>query len=189
MTMSVQRVERRTALSAHPAAPPRGIGAIAVRLTVTPEVLTLECRLEARPAALRLPAAATPARRDGLWQHSCCELFVAPAAGSAYREFNFAPSGEWAAYAFTAPRADMAPLALRRAPQIATTLDTDAVTVRVEIDRADLAAAGAAGPLRFGIAAVVEDAAGGLSYWALAHPGPRPDFHDPAGFTLALPGG
>jgi len=42
-------------------------------------------------------------------------------------------------------------------------------------------------PLRLGLAAVVEDTRGVLSYWALRHADGPPDFHDPAGFTLRLP--
>jgi hypothetical protein len=40
--------------------------------------------------------------------------------------------------------------------------------------------------LRLGLAAVIERSDGGLSHWALAHPGERPDFHDPAGFVLEI---
>jgi hypothetical protein len=41
--------------------------------------------------------------------------------------------------------------------------------------------------LRAGLAAVIEDARGLLSYWALAHHSPQPDFHDPAAFTMPVP--
>jgi hypothetical protein len=40
--------------------------------------------------------------------------------------------------------------------------------------------------LRLGLSAVIERADGGHSSWALAHPGERPDFHDPAGFVLRI---
>ena len=40
--------------------------------------------------------------------------------------------------------------------------------------------------LRLALAAVLEDQQGALSYWALAHPPGKPDFHHPAGFTLEL---
>jgi hypothetical protein len=35
--------------------------------------------------------------------------------------------------------------------------------------------------------AVIEEEGGALSYWALAHPADKPDFHDPACFTATLP--
>ncbi len=47
----------------------------------------------------------------------------------------------------------------------------------------------AAEPWRLAVTAVVADPAGRVSYFALAHPGGRPDFHDREGFTLRLQGG
>jgi hypothetical protein len=37
-----------------------------------------------------------------------------------------------------------------------------------------------------GLAAVLEDRQGRLSYWALAHLADRPDFHHPDSFILEL---
>ena len=51
---------------------------------------------------LLLPTGA-PARTDELWRHTCFEAFVKEAAGEDYYEFNFAPSGEWAAGSVTPP--------------------------------------------------------------------------------------
>jgi hypothetical protein len=39
-----------------------------------------------------------------------------------------------------------------------------------------------------GVCAVIKTETGGTSHWALAHPGPRPDFHRREGFALILPG-
>jgi hypothetical protein len=39
-----------------------------------------------------------------------------------------------------------------------------------------------------GVCAVIRTETGGTSHWALAHPGPRPDFHRREGFALTLPG-
>jgi len=43
-----------------------------------------------------------------------------------------------------------------------------------------------AAALRLGASAVLETRDGVLSYWALAHPAARPDFHAAGGFTLRL---
>ncbi|MBE0621784.1 MAG: hypothetical protein IH605_14415, partial [Burkholderiales bacterium] len=40
--------------------------------------------------------------------------------------------------------------------------------------------------LRLALAAVIEDAAGVLSYWALRHPPGAPDFHHPHAYALEL---
>ena len=52
------------------------------------------------------------------------------------------------------------------------------------LDRASLPPSRA---LQIGLCAVVESMDGHISHWALHHPRPTPDFHDPAGWTLRLP--
>jgi hypothetical protein len=42
-------------------------------------------------------------------------------------------------------------------------------------------------PWRLGLSAVIEEAGGGLSYWALAHPPGKADFHHSDCFALELP--
>jgi len=37
---------------------------------------------------------------------------------------------------------------------------------------------------RLGLSALIEDQSGGMSYWALAHPPGKPDFHHADGFAL-----
>lgn len=58
------------------------------------------------------PAPAPPRRADELWKATCFELFIRPEEGNGYYEFNFAPSGEWAAYRFGGYRAGMVDLPL-----------------------------------------------------------------------------
>lgn len=149
--------------------------------------LSLAYRLKGSPERLRIPGPLPPGPADGLWEHTCFEAFIAVADGPAYREFNFSPSGQWAAYGFSdyrqrdeAFKAAAAPrLAFRRLPD---GVELDAV-VSPELLPPDPAGAG----YRLGLSAVVESADGGKSYWALAHPGPKPDFHRRDAFTLALP--
>ena len=40
--------------------------------------------------------------------------------------------------------------------------------------------------VRAGVSAVVESEDGSLSWWALAHAGDKPDFHDPSTFVLRV---
>lgn len=116
-----------------------------------------------------------PVRTDGLWRHTCFEAFVA-GAGPAYREFNFAPSGAWAAYAFDDHRSGMRDV--EAAPSVGWQDGNLIAEVAVPI----------AGDWRLNLTAVIEETDGTKSYWALAHPDGPPDFHDPACFVLALPG-
>src|SRR5690606_27644178 len=79
-------------------------------LTVTPGAaaggagLDVHFRVVADTGQLRLPASRQGQRTDGLWRHSCFELFVRAPGAAGYVELNLAPSGDWAAYRFSAYR-------------------------------------------------------------------------------------
>lgn len=121
-----------------------------------------------------------PTRRDGLWKTTCFEAFVQEVGEQAYREYNFAPSGDWAAYDFSAPREGMREAALANPPYVRLednlTWWTLGATFAIEALR----------QWRLGLSAVIEELNGTKSYWALAHGGNTPDFHDPACFTARL---
>jgi len=174
----------------HPSTP--GAVALGVRAAAArtqPGQLALRYRIEGELARLRIPPPRAPAPGERLWQHLCCEAFVAPAsaraaAGSAagpgvgpYREFNFSPSGEWGAFEFQRHR-EGGPLAVPD-PGIAVRTDGQAfeLSASVEVEAAKL---------RVALCVVIEDLDGALSYWALRHPAPRPDFHHPDGFALEI---
>ena len=46
------------------------------------------------------PRSEPPAAQDFLWKRTCGELFLGVPGDPSYLEFNFSPSGDWAAYAF-----------------------------------------------------------------------------------------
>jgi GAF domain-containing protein len=134
--------------------------------------------------AIVVPATGAPARVDGLWRHTCFELFVAQRGAAAYREFNFAPSGEWAAYAFADYRAP-APLPAVPAPVIRIEATGGRLALTALLGPGSWPAP-EAGPLEAGLAAVLEARGGALGYFALGHPAERPDFHDRRAFALTL---
>ena len=152
-----------------------------VELRFLPEgPLDLRYELKGDPGAWRIPPARPAARRDGLWRHTCWELFVAGADTPAYREFNFSPSGEWQAYAFRNYR-DGGPLEPAVAPILSLDRGPDRLALSVTLPVANLPP----GPrLRIGLTAVLEDADGLISYWALRHAPGQPDFHHPDTFAL-----
>lgn len=156
--------------------------------------LALRYRVAARGGVLRVPvpvaASATVTATDGLWRHTCCEIFLARQGEPAYREFNFSPSGEWAAYAFRAPRERdeqvIADWPMR--PEIRCTTGDDGFTLDAVLRAGDLPAGSM--PFEIGLSAVLEsthpDGSLSCSYWALNHPAPQPDFHQRAAFALRL---
>ncbi len=121
-----------------------------------------------------------PGLADDLWQTTCFEAFLRGQGGEAYREWNFAPSGQWAAYDFTSHREGR------------TDAEVAAPYVRVEDNMIWWAlgatiAADAGLEWQLGISAILEEKDGTKSYWALAHPdGDKPDFHDPVCFAARL---
>jgi hypothetical protein len=153
--------------------------------------LRLDYQIRAPRGALSLPPRTNPGRQDGLWRHSCCEAFIGLPGETAYREFNFSPSGAWALYDFADERVPL--------PQPQVEGEGDAPGVRCERRRhawrlraripPDLLPKRQPGAaLLLGLAAVVEDRRGGLTYWALGHPRPQPDFHHPGGRLLTWSG-
>jgi hypothetical protein len=56
------------------------------------------------------------------------------------------------------------------------------------LDETLLLASGAGAVIwRVGLSAVIEETSGRRSYWALAHPSGKPDFHHSDSFTLEVP--
>jgi hypothetical protein len=194
----------RAALQAHPASPCPMVQALQVRVARQPAGgLELTFELSGDLAALRLPAAAAPERAEGLWHHTCFEAFIA-AGDRSYREFNFSPSGQWAAWRFDGYRAGMRAEPLMADPVVMIDRAPTSLCCSVRLagvlgdvgGRRDLHRAADGDPghgrehdtghLRLALCSVIEDLEGRLYYWALRHPPGRPDFHHPGGFTLQL---
>ena len=170
----------------HPATPQSAVRSVTVDLVHGDDSLLLRYRLAVDAGAVLLPAAAPPVRTDGLWRHTCFEAFIAPAGSSEYWEYNFSPSGAWAAYHFTACRTGMTPLAQGAAPHIAVDAGAAQFTLAATLDLDWLARSRGMAGLRLGLTAVIEDRAQGLSYWALQHVAEKPDFHRADSFVVAL---
>jgi hypothetical protein len=166
------------ALERHPATPCSALRGIKASIAREPESVQVAYVLEGDIDRLRIPPPRPPRIAERLWQRTCCELFLAREGVPGYHEFNFSPSGEWAAYGFQRYREGAllaetsAEIVLRRAP-----------------GRLELSASvpfGGKGKLSIGLSAVVEDESGALSYWALRHAPGKPDFHHPDAFALKL---
>jgi hypothetical protein len=137
-------------------------------------------------AAIRLPPERSSARTDELWRHTCFEAFLRASGSSAYYEFNFAPSTEWAAYRFSSYRNRMGIAEELAPPRIKVRSGGDRFTLEAVIGLHHLPLAREGAGLQLGFSAVVEEV-GGLSYWALTHPPGKPDFHHSGTFTASFP--
>lgn len=148
--------------------------------------ISLNYHLRGDTRRIRIPMHCPARRADGLWRHTCFEAFFAVKPTADYYEFNFSPSGEWAAYYFRdyregapSPNDDVAPSIIARSAD--DYLDVNAV---VPVDRLKELRQNLR--LCLGLSAVIEEDAGGFSYWALEHPPGRPDFHHRDGLTLVI---
>lgn len=122
-----------------------------------------------------------------LWRHTCLEAFIRAGEDDGYLELNFAPSIEWAAYRFTGYRAGQTPANVTLWELMAMP-GSDHICLTAEVELGRMARPDLPAPSwRVGLSAVIEDVDGRLSYWALAHPSDKPDFHHPDSFVLELP--
>lgn len=160
------------ALVRHPETPCAAVRAIEANVVREGNHLRVAYVLRGAIDRLRLP---TPHAAGALWQHTCCELFVARAL-PAYREYNFSPSGEWAAYSFDRYRNGAAVEVAD--PRIALQRGDDQLELTATVPAEP-------GALRIGLSVVVEEE--NISYWALRHAPGKPDFHHPDAFALELP--
>ena len=173
-------------LICHPASDCSPIRRIAVEMSRAHDAVTLCCRLDGEMSGLRIPEAGPAQRADNLWQHSCFEAFLQAERSECYLEFNFSPSGAWAAYRFDGRRSGRESPELMT-PRMEVRRGPDWLAMNIRLSLAGIAEFTGSPRISAGLTAVIEDAHGGLSHWALAHGSALPDFHDPATFTLRLP--
>jgi len=152
-----------------------GAGKLAVRFV-----------LDADMSRVVMPHLRPPARADELWRRTCFEVFLALPEGDAYCELNFSPSTEWAMYGFVGYRRGMTPILVRRPPRVAVRPTTRGLVLEAVTYLEELPLPQPGAPLRAGLAAVIEETDGRLTYWALAHPSSLPDFHHRLGFVLQI---
>lgn len=165
-------------LITHPEHPPHAVEGVQVAADIRRGPSVLAYRVTGRMP--KLPAPALPERTDALWRHTCFELFVKPAGGEGYFEYNFATSTQWAAYRFDGYREGM-----RDQPLVVPVIEPLEDGIRVLVDLGALPG----GVWHVAITAVIEEADGTKSYWSAAHGPGAPDFHAPGSFVIEVPAG
>lgn len=126
------------------------------------------------------PLSPAPARRDNLWQSTCFECFLKGDGEEAYQEWNFSPSGDWAAYDFEAEREGMELACVASPPYLRVEDNLTwwglGATLSIPADAHG----------NIALSAVIEERGGQRHFFALHHPSDRPDFHHPDCFTARL---
>ncbi|MDI3515373.1 MAG: hypothetical protein PWP40_2602 [Rhodocyclaceae bacterium] len=181
-------------LRPHPTSPDAGepgagpVGRLLATMFALPEGgAVFEFRLEdSRLGRIAIPDTQPPGPADGLWEHTCFEVFLGVPGEPQYREYNFSPSGQWAVYAFRAWRErdqDFAPAA---APEITCTQEDGTLVLEAWVPPELLPTVPAGSDLQVNLAAVIERKDGQFEYWTLRHVAAQPDFHARDTFVLIL---
>lgn len=130
------------------------------------------------------PPAAAASRRKGLWEETCFELFLAHKGLPGYWEFNMSPSGQWNVFRFSGYRKEMQEEFSFASLPFTVAREPGRLSIRMEVQLDRLF--DPSHTLEAAVSMVVKDNQGQISYWALTHPGPRPDFHGRESFLIDL---
>jgi hypothetical protein len=175
------------ALKLHPGSSRAAVRRVEVDLAQPrPGMLALRYLATGAMDHVRIPAPTDPARAEGLWRHTCFEAFIGDPDGEAYREFNFSPSGQWAAYGFVGYRSGGHDIGTSEPPRLVVATGAKSLAMEVTLDLGGFGGLADDASWRLGLSAVIEDMDGTISYWALAHPPGKADFHHAAGFAVQL---
>ena len=171
-------------LTCHPETYTRAVQEIEVRVGWTQgNALAFTYAIKGNVMRLRIPLPRQPRRADRLWQHTCFEAFVSVKGKTEYYEFNFAPSTRWAAYWFDSYRSGMRLATEISAPRVEVQSSRACYRAALEMDQMSRLRIDGKW-WRIGLAAVIEETSGHKSYWALAHPPGKADFHQSESFVL-----
>lgn len=171
-------------LTPHPAVRSPLVG-VEVEIVRSRSGLALRYAVTGDIAELTIPELAHQGRAHELWKHTCFEIFMRTEQGEGYYEFNFSPTGQWAAYHFAGYRSGRTDIADVADPGIGTRSINDRFEIRAAIDLSRLPEL--AGPWTVGLSVILEQTDGNKSFWALRHPPGKPDFHHVDCFALRLP--
>jgi hypothetical protein len=175
------------ALKPHPDNPSDAVANIEVDVRRdAPETLTLTWLLTGDLSRILLPPFRGRARADELWKHTCFELFV-EGEGDSYFEFNFSPSGGWAAYRLASYRGDLVNAVGEPVLSHVFKIGPSTLGMVANLNLGDLSGLALYAPLRIGLAAIIGGPGGERSFWSLAHPPGEPDFHNPIAFAGEVP--
>jgi len=142
----------------------------------TRQELTVRFEVRGELAEISVPPPAEKKeRRHNLWRETCFEVFFRRQQEKAYRELNLSPAGHWNAYFF-----DDCRLGMRQDTEIydlqsSFRRESSRLELTLSVDLAGLGMVDS--PLQLGLSTVILSNLG-VTYWALSHCGPQPDFHN-----------
>jgi len=163
----------------HPDAPAGAIQSIDAELERMDDGAVAIFQARGDLTKLRIPLPVAPTRADNLWRTTCFELFVS-GEGQHYREFNFSPSGQWAAYDFDGYRSGMSNSNVSIESELHRENNILQFSAEIRPEFPD--------PVLVGLTAVIEEVGGIVSYWSTTFAPGKPDFHAAAVRSLLFDG-
>ena len=156
------------------------------RISLQKDLLSIHYALEGRLEDVLLPPASRgPQRKDELWKATCFEFFLAIKDQPGYWEFNIAPSGDWNVYRMDAYRRMGFRVETRISQlRLQTQSQSNGYLLDAAVDLTPIIIPGQ--ELQMGITAILQTKGAIETYWALAHPASKPDFHLRTSFILSL---
>jgi hypothetical protein len=150
--------------------------------------LSLTYQIEGEVNAILWPElVASPQRIQGLWEQTCLECFIAVPQSPNYWELNLSSNQNWNLFALDGYRSG-----LQESPTFSKfPFDCysafDQVTLTARFNLSLLIAPTDA--IELSMTAVIQSISDQrCSYWAIAHAGQEPDFHQRDSFVLRFPG-
>jgi hypothetical protein len=135
--------------------------------------------------SIQIPALnPNPTRQLELWETTCLECFIGLPEAQNYWEFNFAPNGNWNAFALIDYRKGIIEESEITSISIETSRTLSQFALSATIPLGAIVPAHAT--LEISITAVIQTQDQGVSYWAIAHCGREADFHRRDSFVITL---
>jgi len=126
----------------------------------------------------------TRLRTGRLWEETCLEFFLATKGSPQYWEINLSPSGRWNIYRFSGYREEMQEEAAFTSLPFRVEDGKDSFSLDVELRLDRIISPNT--PLHVGVSATIKLRRDLMTYWALSHPGQKPDFHRRESFLAEL---
>ncbi len=131
------------------------------------------------------PPSKSPAKKDGLYNTTCFEIFIANSSGQ-YLEWNFSPALDWCLFSFESERKKSSDLLGKESfSQFHFDVNPQSLNLKVQLDSARIRKVlNSPGKLKASMTAVIEFQSGKKDYYAFKHLKDKPDFHDLNGFLI-----
>ncbi len=149
------------------------------------DTLSLGYSLFGSLADIIIPARAdVPSRKNSLWEETCFEFFIGTGNPGKYWEFNLSPCGHWNVYLFTSYRQGMQEEPAFTSLPFSVRFSPDVLRLSLKLELKKIIPSDQT--IEIAVSAVIKDRRGKITYWALKHPGPHPDFHRRESFVVKL---